>query len=387
MKTVQRFDIEYIQDRACDRIYEIFDAMGIEYTERRDYLQAACPVHGGDNDRGMFWAMRSSHWQCKTRYCHKEPITGPSNSIFGLVRGAMSRKTGSEWSFPKAVSFVAEVLGLTNVHEDDTSSQDMEISKAIKHYRRRKPTATTGGTPLSEVIRHLRADQVYYPRRGVSQEIIDKYYISMCTAKGKPMYQRAFFPILDATGRYVVGWSGRSIHDQCSQCKLYHPLDHTTCPGKHHSGMYTKWRHSQGLKKDACLYNLCHSKPFISRTGTAIVCEGPGDVWAYEAAGIRNSVSILGLSMSRQQRLMLQNAGALTIVFTFDNDTAGIKAMTKLEQDLMHYFRVFCIKPDDEHDIGEMLPADIAAKMSPLLERVSREGMLSDGYMTGGENL
>lgn len=378
MRQFSTQDVTFIQNRACDRIVEIFDAIGCYYTERHDYLQSACPVHGGDNQRAMFFAIRSNHWQCKTRGCHLDPITGPSSSVFGLVRGTMSRKTEKEWDFQQTVNFVAQVLGLEKCHVDATTAQDMEIAKIIKRYRKKQSATQDRGTPLATMVSCLKADQVYYPNRGITPEIIAKYHISFCNTKGKPMYKRAFFPILDITGRYIVGWSGRSIYDKCSKCNMHHHPERSSCPDPQYGGMYTKWKHSKGFHGELCLYNIWYAKPFISKTGTVILCEGPGDVWAYEAAGIRNSVALLGLNMSRQQRLILQNAGALTIVCTFDNDEAGQKAMQKLQLDLNHYFRVFCVTPDT--DIGDMLPDDVVEKIGPLLQQASRTEMLSDGY-------
>jgi len=380
MKRFSSKDIPFIQARACERIAEIFDAIGCDYVERHDYLQAACPVHGGDNQRAMFWAIRSNHWQCKTRGCHCDPITGPSSSVFGLVRGAMTRKTGKEWSFKQAVNFVVQALGLEKCNGDTATAQDIEIAKIIKQHRKRQ-TATQGqGTPLATMLPHLKADQVYYPNRGISPEIIARYHVSFCNTKGKPMYKRAFFPVLDVTGRYIMGWSGRSIYDKCAKCGMHHHPERPSCPDPQYGGVYTKWRHSKDFRGELCLYNLWYAKPFISKTGTAILCEGPGDVWAYEAAGIRNSVALLGLNMSKQQRLMLQNAGALTVVCTFDNDKAGKEAMKRLERDLTHYFRVFCVTPDTVNDVGDMFADDIAAKIGPILEKASRAAMLSDGY-------
>jgi 5S rRNA maturation endonuclease (ribonuclease M5) len=386
MKWFKPEDIPFIQDRACERIAEVFDALGIEYTERHDYLQAACPVHGGDNQRAMFWAIRSNHWQCKTRGCHDDPVTGPSNSVFGLVRGAMSRKTEKEWSFPQAVSFVAQALGLKECPANETTAQDIEIAKIIKRHRKKVSTTIKEGVPLATMTPYLKSDQVYYPNRGISPEIIAKYHISFCNIDGKPMYKRAFFPILDVTGRNVVGWSGRSIYDKCPECKMHHHPDRKSCPDKKHRGVYVKWKHSSNFRSEECLYNIWYAKPFISKTGTVILCEGPGDVWSYEAAGIRNSVALLGTSMSRQQRLMLQNAGALTLICTFDNDKAGQKAMEKIEKDLMHYFRIFCVTPDTVEDVGDMFPEDISLQIGPILAKASRAEMLSDDYVVEEKN-
>lgn len=386
MRRFNSNEISFIQNRAGERITEIFDAMGCEYTERHDYIQMACPVHGGDNTRGMFWATQSNHFECKTRGCHRSPICGPSSSIFGLVRGTMTRKTGKEWSFQQAVNFVAQALGLEQCYIDSATAQDIEIAKIINQHKKRK-TATPGqGVPLITMIPRLKPDQVYYPNRGVSPEIIARYHISFCNTKGKPMYKRAFFPILDITGRHIMGWSGRSIYDKCVKCGMHHYPDRSSCPDQQYGGVYTKWKHSKDLRGELCLYNIWYAKPFISKTGTVIICEGPGDVWAYEAAGIRNSVALLGLNMSRQQRLMLQNAGALTVVCTLDNDEAGQEAMQKLERDLTHYFRVFCVTPDTAKDVGDMFVSDIAEKISPILQQASRAKMFSDGYVVENSN-
>ncbi len=380
MRKFRTNEISFLQDRACDRITEIFDALGIDFTERYDYLQASCPVHGGDNQRAMFFAIRSNHWQCKTRGCHRDPITGPSSSVFGLVRGTMSRKTEKRWGFQQTVNFVAQVLGLEKCNTNKTTAQDIEIAKIVKQYQKKQSTVQNKGTLLATMVSHLKSDQVYYPNRGVSPEIIAKYHISFCNTKGKPMYQRAFFPILDITGRYIVGWSGRSIYDECRECGMHHHPERSSCPDLQYSGIYTKWKHSKDFHGESCLYNIWYAKPFINKTGTVILCEGPGDVWACESAGIRNSVALLGLNMSNQQRMMLQNAGALTVVCILDNDEAGQKAMQKLKRDLIHYFRVFCVTPDTAKDIGGMVTSDIVEKIGPILQKASRAEMLSDGY-------
>lgn len=386
MKKFNSANIAFVQDRACERIGEVLDALGIEYIERNDYIQAACPVHGGDNPRAMYWLISSNHWKCATRGCHCDPVTGPSTSIFGLVRGAMSRKTEKVWNFQQAVNFVSQALQLEECPENTMTAQDIEIAKTIKRYRKKRRSVKGDGIALATFTPLLKTDQVYYPNRGVSADVIAKYHISFCNIKNKPMYKRAFFPILDITGRHVLGWSGRSIYDKCEQCKMHHNPKRLSCPDAKYGGVYTKWKHSKGFRSESCLYNIWYAKHFISKTGTVILCEGPGDVWAYEAAGIHNSVALLGVNISRQQRLMLQNAGALTVICTFDNDDAGKTAMEKLEQNLIHYFRVFCITPKNANDIGDMLSDDIVKHITPILEKTSRAKMFSDSYLVENEN-
>jgi len=370
-------EIRFIQDRATERITEVLDALGVEYDERHDYIHGPCPVHEGDNPRAWYWAMRTVHWRCMTRQCQRDPVTGPSSSIFGLVRGVLAHKNGRACSFQQAIDFVVVALNLGQAKGGSYSVQDLEIERVLRRHRQRKVEHHGRvGVPLAEVLPNLTPDTVYYPRRGVSQRIIARYHVSYCDRPDKPFSDRAFFPVLDESGRYVVGYSARSVHEKCERCGLYHATK-MACPPRERAGWYRKWRHSQGFRAERCLYNLWFARPFIFKTGVAIVCEGPGDVWAYEEAGIRNAVAMFGVSLSASQRKMLQRAGALTLVFTLDNDEAGQKARATLEEQLQYYFRLFFVAPTHKHDIGEMLPQDIRKHLAPTINGASRSRQLA----------
>jgi 5S rRNA maturation endonuclease (ribonuclease M5) len=375
MKRFNKEECKFIQDRASERIYEIFDALGIEYVTRQDYLQCACPVHGGDNPRGLYWAMQTAHWKCVTRQCEQDIITGPSSSIFGLVRGVLTNKTEKKISFQQSVDFVAKTLGLAKIKMDEETEETIEINKAIKKYRKKLSNEKNhGGQLLSEVLEGLKPDAEYYPGRGVSSDIINRYHISFCDNPKKPFYKRAFFPILDDTGKYVVGWSARSIFDKCKKCKMYHDPEEE-CP-ENKDFRYVKWRHSFKFKAGECLYNYWLAKTSISKHGTAIICEGPGDVWALEQAGIKNSVALFGLSFSKKHRQLLQKAGALTLVFMLDNDKAGEKAEKRLQKQLMYYFRLFFLTQSTLNDIGDMVGEEIKDKILPFMQKISMKKTL-----------
>lgn len=370
-------EIDFIQDRAHERVTEIFDALGIDYSMRNDYLQCACPVHGSDNPRSLYWAITSSHWKCMTRRCQEEVVTGPSTSIFGLVRGAMTTKTGKQWSFPQSVMYVVKALNLQNVKIDDQTQDDIQVSKALKEYRQRRKIDTKQTHPLlADVLPSLRPDTIYYPKRGVSEDTIAKYNISYCGDQNKPFFRRAFFPILDPLGRHIVGWSARTVWSRCKKCSVYHSIEFD-CPPKEKRMFYGKWKHSKGFQAERHLYNYWFAKPFIAKTGTAILCESPGNCWAMDACGITNSVAMFGLSLSRHQRLLLQQAGALTLIVALDNDEKGESAKERMEEQLQYYFRLFFVTPDDVNDVGDMMPDDIKAMFGEVLKKTSREKLLA----------
>ncbi len=371
-------EISYIQDRACERITEILNALGIEFTERHDYLQFRCPCHNGDNERSVYWAISTNHWKCMTHHCEKDKISGKSSSIFGLIRGDISNKINKPFYFDQTVLFTAKVLGLCDIKMDNITQEDIEINKIIKQHKKRKINKPDSNSILlSDIVSKFNKDDIYYPKRGVTQEIINKYHISYCEEKGKRFNQRAFFPILDSTGKYIVGFSARSIWDKCKICNCYHNPKYT-CPGKNKRKLYEKWIHSKGLKSEKHLYNYWFAKYHISKSGTAIICESPGNVWALEMAGINNGVAIMGSSMSKIQRQLLQKAGALTLILILDNDKAGKEATKKIVDELNYYFRVISIIPENVNDVAEMNRSDIINKIGSVLKSESKEFLFKD---------
>lgn len=378
MKKFNSNEISYIQERACERITEILNALGIEFTERHDYLQFRCPCHNGDNERSVYWAVSTNHWKCMTHHCEKDKISGKSSSIFGLIRGAISNKINKPFYFDQAILLTAKILGLCDIKMDNITQEDIEINKIIKQHKKkqnRKPESDS--ILLSDMISKFKRDDIYYPKRGITEEIIDRYHISYCGEKGKRFNQRAFFPILDSSGKYIVGFSARSIWNKCGICNCCHNPKYT-CPEKDRRKLYEKWIHSKGLKSEKYLYNYWFSKYHISKSGTAIVCESPGNVWSLEMAGINNSVAIMGSNMSKTQRQLLQKAGALTLILILDNDKAGKEATEKIIEELNYYFRIISVTPENVNDVAEMSQNEIINKIGSVLKNESKEFLLKD---------
>jgi 5S rRNA maturation endonuclease (ribonuclease M5) len=372
--------IESIQQTANDRVAEIFDALNLDYNERPNYLQCKCPIHDGDNPRSLYWTIPTPHWRCVTRHCERDTITGPSSSIFGLVRGTLSNRLKKPCTFLQAVDFVIKVLGLKYDSKHSVNDESLIIDRTIREYRRKiKVQKPTNAILLCDVLSTLTPDDLYYPNRGIPPDIIKKYHISICRNAQKPFFNRAFFPVLDETGKYVIGWSARSIFDKCEKCNLYHSDTTQKCPDQKYQTLYAKWRHSKDFKTESILYNYWSAKYFIKSGGVAIICEGPGDVWTLETAEIKNSVAMFGLNLSKQQRLLLQRAGALTLVFILDNDDAGKRAIDKLNNELQWFFKLVFIAPNNVNDIGDMLLGEINEQIIPIIQQVSKKKILGDG--------
>lgn len=346
-------NVKFVQDRACERVQEIFDAFDLSYFESIDYFHMKCPVHNGDNERGMFWAKNTNHWQCITRGCQKDQITGRSNSIFGLIRGIMAAR-GTPISFRCAVDWTSDLLCLRG-------TCDRTEQKRITAKKEDRPEIAKRFIELKDVVGYLNRDCTYFPSRGISQDILARYHVSICNTPNKSMYQRAFFPVLDVSGRKILGWSGRSIFDKCEKCGMYHSTK-VDCTNVTLTSRFAKWKHTKGFRKGQSLYNIWFAKSHINKSRTAIICEGAVDVWRLEMSGFRNSVGIMGTSISKEQRLLLQQAGALTLILALDNDEAGRKGTATIVDQLSSYFRIF-VADIPKKDIGEMNVAEITQTM------------------------
>lgn len=358
--------INLLQDLAASRVQEVLLAMGVEFQTEHHFLTGPCPVHDGDNPRGWFWAFRTQSWRCNTNGCHTTTVTGPSSSLFGLVRGVMSMKTNRQWSFAESVQFVQQALGISEIPDTPVSAEERLIAKTILESRQRLREEAVGQSyPLADFIELMDPDQWYYPQRGYREETLRRYHVSYCGNRHKPFYQRAYFPILDSSGIYIVGWSARSIWEKCRSCEQYHDPCMVVCPES--KPRYAKWRHSYGFRAERYLYNLWHAARHINKTQTAILVEGPGDVWAMEEAGIRNSVAIMGLNVSDYQNRLLQKAGALTLVLLCDNDESGQAGAKRLSEGLSLFFRVHIFSLHGGKDVGSMDRQAIREELSSVI--------------------
>jgi replicative DNA helicase len=311
--------------------------MEIEYTHNGSEVRSNCPIHCGDNAVAWSWSFTHNSWRCWTRDCHEEHGT----DIIGFIRGVQ------KYSFQKALKFLSDFL------QGSIKTRKRKITPVIN----KKPGMNF---PLSEIVDRITLDDQYYINRGLSAEIIKRYHIGICDNRNKKFYKRVVIPVLSDDGKYVVGFTARSIFEQCDKCKGYHDPNYRYCP--HKPEIFSKWKHSGGFARNNFLYNYWFSQHYIRQSQTAILVEGPGDCLALEQAGIHNSVGLFGLSLSSKQKTLLQKAGAVHIVLCMDNDEAGCKASEKLEEDLSYYFKISTTSLSAK-DIGEMKPDQIRSSL------------------------
>ena len=347
-----------------DNIYEYFN---IDIKYRNDQLiKSACPVHGGDNPVACNFYPAGDHvvhWKCRTHNC--EDHFG--KTMIGFIKGCLSRasydweKDGDrEATFKETVDFLLEITGQKFGDIKQKSNTVLEM----KQFNTMVWTmfGEEEDKPDTIITRDFYRSKTeipaqYYLDRGYSAEILDKYDVGFCSTRGKQMHNRCIVPIYSHDMDYIVGFSGRSVFDQCPKCKFYHDPEER-CK------FFPKWRHSKGFQKEKWLYNYWYAKDHISKTGVAIIVESPGNVWRLEEAGIHNSVAIFGTALNQSQKDLLDGLGAMSLIILMDNDEAGENAASKIIDTCSNQYRIY--KPIiNTNDIGEMNLNDIRSLILP----------------------
>ena len=359
VRTLAKIAGQYI-----DQIYQYF---GLSISYRNDILmKSVCPIHGGDNPTALNFYPNGEfkvHYKCRTHQC--EEVFG--NGMIDLVRGILSRVNyGWEKEGDKEATFKESVDFLLKFLKKDFDSLEADNHNVEKlHFNNLVNTLSSEAAKKSGITQQIYRDRVevpckYYLDRGFSAKVLGDYDVGYCTNPRKPMYQRAVVPIYDNNHEFIVGCTGRSIFDKCPQCNNYHNP-------KEKCRHFPKWMHSKGFQKEKWLYNYWVAKDEIAKTGVAILVESPGNVWRLAEAGIHNVVAIFGTAFNNDQKNLLDESGALSLVCLMDNDDAGQKAAKKIEEQCGRLYRLY-FPSFDAADIAELNVDTVTSDIKPFIE-------------------
>jgi 5S rRNA maturation endonuclease (ribonuclease M5) len=367
--------LKYVSDALCDNIEELLDTLGIEgYKNLGKLIAMSCPVHGGDNESALnIYHQGDSYrgnWKCRTHQC-EETFKG---SIIGFIRGCLSHNTYG-WvksgdnicSFKEALDFATAFIreDFSNIKISRKAKEKTAFVNTVKYI---SDNNQDNSPKISkDVIRKsLSIPSDYFLNRGFSSLTLNNYDVGDCLAQGKEMHGRAVVPIYDQDFKYMVGCTGRSIYEKCSQCKSYHDPK-TNCPTPDSLWKYSKWKHNTGFKTQEHLYNFWIAQHRIKETSCVILVESPGNVWRLSEAGIINAVAVFGSSLSDRQKMILDTSGAMTIITIMDNDEAGQKAAIQIKHKCEKTYNIKNISPSKE-DIASMSIEEINNEIKPLIK-------------------
>lgn len=365
--------LKVVCDSLCDNIEDLLNHFGLDYTYSGKLITMSCPIHGGDNKSALNLYPEGDvyrgNWKCRTHNCEKYY----KSSIIGLIRGIISNqkygwsKDGDEHcSFDEALQFCLQFLNknLSDIKITSSERNKKSFTTSLR-YINPEINNTNEGITRKQIRANLDIPAKYYIERGYSSDILDKYDVGLCTKPGKEMYNRVVVPIYDHKHQFMVGCSGRSIHNKCDQCNSYHDKNEK-CPSDERQRFYSKWKHSASFQSQNHLYNIWFAKQHIIDTNTVIVVESPGNVWRLEEAGVHNSVAIFGSSLSDRQKMILDASGAMTIITMMDNDDAGKKATDLIKQKCYKTYNVKNIEFPAQ-DVADLSVDYIKNSIVPLL--------------------
>ncbi len=376
--------LRVLQEMLCARIEDLLAALDVSVSRAGKIYQGCCPVHGGDNPNALslYWQGDTvpGYWRCWTRGCERTF----KRTVLGFVRGVLSRQKYA-WtadarpavcsrqrtvSFPETLAWCCRFLGrnLADIKADDQGAEKLRFSGAVARMAALQE-ARRGTISKAEVRRFLRIPADYFVRRGWSPEVLDRFDVGLYPGKGRPMSDRVAVPIYDEEGHGILGFTARSIFEQCSGCNRWHSPA-TGCPEKSDQPAMirtAKW-YNHNFDREGVLYNLSNAARPIAKTGVACLVEGPGDLWRLEEAGISCGVALLGSALSEGQQILVETSGATKVLALLNMDVPGRMATLSVKKQLERVCKV--IIPDlPAKDLGEMTPSAVGELLLPLIEK------------------
>ena len=368
-------DLKNISDSLCDKIDDLFEYFEIDARKTSKMFICNCPIHGGDNPSAFniypYGDSYRGNWKCRTHKCEQVFM----GSIIGFIRGVLSNRS-KNWkqkgdqviSFADTLVFIQKFL--SNDSPQISKPRNTEKNKFNQIVTNLRPDSNKKimGVPRDKVRKLLTFPCQYYMDRGYSSETLDKYDVGVCLSKGKEMYNRIVVPVYDHDYKFMIGCTGRSIFEKCENCKSHHNCGNP-CPDVKDRYKYSKWKHNFDFKSQENLYNYWFAKDHIKSSGVAILVEGPGNVWRLEESGIHNSVAMFGSTLSDKQKILLDLAGAMTLVILTDNDSAGETAKKQIINKCSKTYRIFSPKIS-KNDVGDMTKEEIDSEIKNYLGKI-----------------
>jgi DNA primase len=206
----------------------------------------------------------------------------------------------------------------------------------------------------------------YLHDRGVKDEVIEKFKVGFApnndklrrifnskeihdadmSYAGHPerFRYRIMFPILDNFSQ-IIGFSGRILEDQIPANVSVHPK-------------YLNTPETPVFHKSKALYGINLAKETIRKNKRVVIVEGQMDVLMSHQAGIEEVVASSGTALTEDHLKSLSRL-APNIIFSFDEDEAGIKAANSaIMMGLAMGLEIKLTTIEKYKDVGELVEAE-----------------------------
>lgn len=326
-------NLKQIKQFLNTNIEEVFKKLDMKCEIFGDNIYSTCPVHeSSDNPRAFSYSKNRKIWKCWTRECQNEY----NNDVFGLIRGALSNKNGTEVNFGQVISWIKTNFNVTISGEIScTQKNSEEETDKIEFHdivSLLKDDIFFPNNSSVELNINIEIPSRYFINRGFKTKTLQHFEVGDCFDKSSKLYERSIIPIHDDSGKQKIGYVCRAIKEYKLPKFLIYP---------------------QGFDKRFQFYNMHRALPHIIETNSVFVVEGQGDVWRLYEAGVYNAIGIFGRTLTKEQQKKLQQLPLTHIIILTDNDQAGRESKIQLQRQLGRFYRLSF--PQLSHkDIGDM---------------------------------
>lgn len=353
-------DFDYVSTSIIQNIDIILELFGVPYRKNDKRITASCPIHKGDgkNNFSIYLSEKGS-WKCWSHNCDNEWGCGMISFMKAMLFTYEGHK---DPKFMDVVRWLEKHLQIS-LKDKKINSTVVSTRKFVSLVNKYKKQQKEIGYVTRDYVRQfLKIPAEYYIKRGYSPAILDRYDVGLCDDPTKPMFNRIIVPLYGLNSKYIIGYTGRSIFEECKKCRMYHN------PQEECSEV-PKWRNSFNFKGESYLYNYSNAAEEIKECRAAILVEGPGDVWKLEDSDIGIGLGLMRCKPTDSQRLLLDNLGVMTLYVVLDSDTEGQKMADELEAKYHKYYNIeHLVLP--KKDFGEMTKEEIKQFMYPILEKM-----------------
>lgn len=363
-----------------NKIDDLLDSLGVNlYVSGNKYV-GCCPIHGDSDNNSTLNIYYDGYdvpgyWKCRSRSCESKF----GRTIIGFTRGRLSAiKKGYHWinnpkaifGFPDTINYLCNFLNIKlnsikiDPKEEDRRRFISECNQEEKIYKYQETNIHR-----SRIQKSLIIPAKYFIDRGYPEDILNKYDVGTPKVYKPETIGRVVVPLYNEK-EYLIGYTCRSIFEKCEKCRLFHdPLK--SCPTlEKEKDLCSKWRHV-GFESQGQLYNYWKAKQIIKNTNTAILVEGPGDVWRLEQHDVHNAVGMFGHTLSDGQERKLAKAQCMAMIVLTDNDSAGVEGAMEIKRKYGRLYRMY-FPNINEHDAGDMNEDAITDNIKPLIEASMR---------------
>lgn len=285
-----------------ENIVEIIESIGGKPHLRNETVvcDTICHNHRGEGSSKLYYYDNTKLFKCYTG-------CGEYFDIFELVIKAYEIQYNQLLSLPQAMQYVAEVVGLTHLQEEDLHNLklDREDWDILKRYEIKEGHVRTQELSTIECsCLKILPQPIIAPwlNEGISRETMKRFGI-----RYYPLECQIVIPHWNDQG-LLVGVRGRTlVQEDAEKFGKYRPLIIGQEMYNHPLGMY--------------LYGLNFTKENIRKARTAVVFESEKAVMMYDSYfGSENNISVAccGSSISSFQIQLLIDAGAEEIIIAFD---------------------------------------------------------------------